>query len=59
MLKQYPLGRLGSVRDIADATVYLFSPTGSYVTGSTLVGMYSSGPQWLRRDTDIVIPLHS
>lgn len=26
------------MRDIADATVYLFSNTGSYVTGQTLVG---------------------
>ncbi|KAL4900214.1 hypothetical protein BDW74DRAFT_103128 [Aspergillus multicolor] len=32
-----PLGRFGSVRDIADATVYLFADTGSYVTGQTLV----------------------
>ena len=36
--KSQPLGRFGSVRDIADATVYLFSNTGSYVTGQTLVG---------------------
>ncbi|PLN79794.1 oxidoreductase [Aspergillus taichungensis] len=35
--KSQPLGRFGSVRDIADATVYLFSNTGSYVTGQTLV----------------------
>ncbi|KAL1851253.1 peroxisomal 2 4-dienoyl-CoA reductase sps19 [Paecilomyces lecythidis] len=32
-----PLGRFGSVRDIADATVYLFSDAGSYVSGQTLV----------------------
>ncbi|CAG8176885.1 unnamed protein product [Penicillium salamii] len=36
-IKGQPLGRLGHVRDIADATVYLFSDTGSYVTGQTLV----------------------
>ncbi|KAL5356481.1 hypothetical protein BJX96DRAFT_142870 [Aspergillus floccosus] len=36
-IKSQPLGRIGSVRDIADATVYLFSNTGSYVTGQTLV----------------------
>jgi len=35
-----PLGRFGSVRDIADATVYLFSDAGSYVNGQTLVGEY-------------------
>jgi peroxisomal 2,4-dienoyl-CoA reductase len=36
--KAQPLGRFGHVRDIADATVYLFSDGGSYVTGQTLVG---------------------
>ncbi|RMJ27967.1 Sporulation protein SPS19 [Aspergillus sp. HF37] len=36
-IKSQPLGRIGSVRDIADATVYLFSDTGSYVSGQTLV----------------------
>ncbi|KAF4231027.1 hypothetical protein CNMCM8980_000494 [Aspergillus fumigatiaffinis] len=35
--KSQPLGRFGHVRDIADATVYLFSDAGSYVTGQTLV----------------------
>ncbi|KAJ5958676.1 uncharacterized protein N7479_005826 [Penicillium vulpinum] len=35
--KAEPLGRFGHVRDVADATVYLFSDTGSYVTGQTLV----------------------
>jgi peroxisomal 2,4-dienoyl-CoA reductase len=39
--KAQPLGRFGHVRDIADATVYLFSDTGSYVTGQTLVGKFS------------------
>jgi 2,4-dienoyl-CoA reductase [(3E)-enoyl-CoA-producing], peroxisomal len=32
-----PLGRWGTVRDIADATVYLFSDTGNYVNGEVLV----------------------
>ncbi|RAK74316.1 oxidoreductase [Aspergillus fijiensis CBS 313.89] len=32
-VKSQPLGRLGSVRDIADATVYLFADTGSYSMG--------------------------
>ncbi|PYH67286.1 SDR family oxidoreductase [Aspergillus vadensis CBS 113365] len=36
-IKSQPLGRVGSVRDIADATVYLFADTGSYVSGQTLV----------------------
>lgn len=39
-VKSQPLGRLGSVRDIADASVYLFANTGSYVTGQTLVGKW-------------------
>ena len=33
-----PLGRMGSVKDIADATVYLFSDAGNYVNGDTLIG---------------------
>jgi len=32
-----PLGRFGSVRDIADATVYLFSEAGGFVNGEVLV----------------------
>ena len=36
--KQIPLGRWGTVREIADATVYLFSEAASYVNGTTLVG---------------------
>lgn len=32
--KKIPLQRLGSTRDIAEATVYLFSPAASYVTGT-------------------------
>ncbi|EGV65374.1 peroxisomal 2 4-dienoyl-CoA reductase sps19 [Yamadazyma tenuis] len=32
-----PLQRLGSTRDIADATVYLFSPAADYVTGTIQV----------------------
>ncbi|KAJ5924176.1 Glucose/ribitol dehydrogenase [Penicillium verhagenii] len=35
--RSQPLGRFGHVRDIADATVYLFSDAGSYVSGQTLV----------------------
>lgn len=36
-VKKVPLGRLGLVKDIADATVYLFSDAGNFVNGSTLV----------------------
>lgn len=36
-VKRVPLGRLGSIKDIADATVYLFSDAGNFVNGSTLV----------------------
>lgn len=32
-----PLGRWGSTRDIAESTVYLFSPASSYVTGTIQV----------------------
>lgn len=35
--QQVPLARWGTPRDIADATVYLFSPAASYVTGTVHV----------------------
>lgn len=35
--KKIPLQRLGTTQDIADGTVYLFSPAASYVTGDVLV----------------------
>jgi peroxisomal 2,4-dienoyl-CoA reductase len=35
--KGVPLGRYGTVKEIADATVYLFSDTGNYVNGETLI----------------------
>ncbi|KAI0404289.1 hypothetical protein F4802DRAFT_249052 [Xylaria palmicola] len=37
MGRKVPSGRLGTVRDIADATVYLFSDAGNYVNGEILV----------------------
>jgi 3-oxoacyl-[acyl-carrier protein] reductase len=43
LLAQIPLGRLGLPEDIASAVVFLASPGGAYVTGSTLHvngGMY-------------------
>lgn len=36
--KGVPSGRYGTVKEIADATVYLFSDAGNYVNGETLVG---------------------
>lgn len=42
-LKAIPLGRYGEVKEIADATVYLFCEAGSYVNGNTLV---VDGGQW-------------
>jgi 3-oxoacyl-[acyl-carrier protein] reductase len=43
LLRDIPLGRLGSADDIAQAVAYLCSPAASYVTGQTLHvngGMY-------------------
>ena len=37
-MKTVPLGRWGRVKEIADATVYLFSDAANFVTGQTLVG---------------------
>ncbi|KAK3318023.1 sporulation protein SPS19 [Apodospora peruviana] len=44
--KHIPSGRWGVVRDIADATVYLFSDAGSYVNGTILV---VDGAAWRRQ----------
>jgi len=38
--KKIPSGRWGSVKEIADATVFLFSDSGNYVNGSVVVGKY-------------------
>lgn len=37
-MKAVPLGRFGKVKEIADATVYLFGDAGNFVNGTTLVG---------------------
>ncbi|KAK5312880.1 peroxisomal 2 4-dienoyl-CoA reductase sps19 [Exophiala xenobiotica] len=39
--KSVPSGRLGAVKDVADATVYLLSHAGSYVNGEILVGKHA------------------
>jgi len=36
LVENVPLGRLGNVRDIAEAVLYLASPGASYVTGNTI-----------------------
>jgi peroxisomal 2,4-dienoyl-CoA reductase len=35
--KRIPLGRWGFIKEIADATVFLFSDAGNYITGDNLV----------------------
>ena len=37
-VKHNPLGRWGTVKEVSDATVFLFSDAGNYVNGQTLVG---------------------
>lgn len=44
--KQVPLQRYGTVKEIADGTVYLFSDAGNYVTGEVLV---IDGASWRMR----------
>jgi peroxisomal 2,4-dienoyl-CoA reductase len=41
-----PLGRFGTVEDIAHLAVYLASPAGDYITGATLV---VDGGEWLKK----------
>lgn len=36
--RKIPLGRLGSLKDMGDAVVYLFSDAGNFVNGAILVG---------------------
>ena len=41
-----PLGRFGAVEDVANLAVYLASPAGDYVNGTTLV---VDGGEWLKK----------
>jgi peroxisomal 2,4-dienoyl-CoA reductase len=41
-----PLGRFGSVEDIANMAIYLASPAGDYITGATMV---VDGGEWLKK----------
>jgi peroxisomal 2,4-dienoyl-CoA reductase len=41
-----PSGRWGTVRDIADATVFVFSDAGNYINGTTIV---VDGAGWRRQ----------
>lgn len=40
-MKSVPSGRYGTVKEIADATIYLFSDSGNYVNGEVLVGKFA------------------
>lgn len=46
--KRIPSGRWGTVKEIADATIYLFSDAGNYVNGEILVGKFTQSVmiQW-------------
>lgn len=41
-MRHVPVGRYGTTRDIADATVYLFSEAAGFVNGQILVGESTS-----------------
>lgn len=53
VIRGIPLGRLGHVKDIADATVFLFSDAGNFVSGQTLVGESVSENFLKLLDTDL------
>jgi NAD(P)-dependent dehydrogenase (short-subunit alcohol dehydrogenase family) len=44
-----PLGRFGTVEDVANMAIYLASPAGDYITGATMV---IDGGEWLKKAVD-------
>lgn len=46
MAKDIPIQRLGTVNDIADATIFLFSPAGDFISGDVIV---VDGGAWHRQ----------
>lgn len=46
LVKEVPMQRMGSVKDIADATVFLFSPAAAWITGT---GIVVDGGAWHRQ----------
>ena len=46
LTKNIPLQRMGEVSDIADATVFLFSPAANWITGT---GIVVDGGAWRRQ----------
>lgn len=50
-MRHVPLGRYGTTREIADATIYLFSEAAGFVNGQILVGeclLYPCGPSYIQ-----------
>lgn len=53
MIEKIPLQRLGTKQDIAEATIFLFSPAGSYITGDIIAvdgGMWHTGTLFANSD---------
>lgn len=50
-VRAIPSGRIGTVKDIADATVFLFSEAGTYINGQSIV---VDGGTWRRQGAIMV-----
>lgn len=48
MIKNVPVQHFGEVKDIADATIFLFSPAGDFISGDVIV---VDGGAWHRQGT--------